>query len=498
MSTLRRLRKSEAHLRSVEAFPYSEDLRDVMVSPVLTCQPSELAVEAVRKMLDNGVSCIVVVDERGAPAGIITERDVMKRIVASDCDWDNAPVSDFMTPEPVTLEPGDSVYRALSVLSLKDIKHLPLVEDGKVGGIVTFRQILKLRYPEPMAYITRIAESRNSGDLKKIREDLPGLVALKLGIGISAYDVVRMLSLINQDIHRRAFELVLQELGEPPAPCCLFLTGSHGRLENLLSTDQDHGMIIADSPANSPNNQVQYSEYYMRLTATYSEWLLSIGYPTCPGYVMSMNPTWRKSLSEWKQQIKYWLDAQVPNLARFITVLFDSTPIYGETALFDEMMEFAFKDIGKHHDALRLLHEEESTHKAPLGIFGRFIVEKSDEHWDELDVKKSGLQMLVEGVRILALLHRVNETSTLKRIAALVEGGFVHPDEGEYFEASFRELLYFALKGQVEKHQKGHRIDTYIKPRRLSPREKEILRHSLRSITHLQGLIAGEFGEMVI
>jgi len=494
LSRLRNIQGQGEFLKVSEAFPYNEDLRSVMVSPVLTCRPEDTPMSVIKKMANAGVSCIVVVDDEDRPAGIMTERDVLKHLAQEDCDMGSTRVSDCMSPRLVTLSPGDSIYRALSTLNLRGIKHLPLVEGGKVAGIVTMRQLLKLRYPEPIMFIERIAEAGDAAALRAIKEDLPQLAAMKFGTGRGAYDVVTMLSLINQDIHRRAFELILLRLGDPPAPCCLFLTGSHGRLENLLSTDQDHGLIIADSP----DGQTQYSEYYMELTGAFSGMLDDIGYPTCPGYIMSMNPTWRKSLSEWKQQIRYWLDAQVLNLARFLTVLFDSTPIYGDTPLFHEMMDFAFEELGKHHEALRVLHEEESRHRAPIGIFGQFIVEKSDGHRGELDVKKSGLQMLVEAVRILSLLHRIRETSTLKRITALVEGGFVHPDEGEYFEASFRELMRFALSSQVEKHIMGQKIDTYINPRGLSPREKEILRHSFRSVSLLQDLTAGKFGELVI
>lgn len=492
--TLRKSREQRDLLKGAGAFPYSEELRSVMVSPVLTCSPSEPVMEAVGKMASEGVSCIVAMGGDGLPTGILTERDVLKRIAADRCLMPGHPVSEFMTKRPVTLSPGSSIYRALSILSLKGIKHLPLVERGRLAGIVTMRQLLKLRYPEPLMFIERIAEARSATALKEIREGLPKLAAMKLNSGISAYEIATMLSLINQDIHRRAFELILKKLGPPPAPCCLFLTGSHGRRENLLSTDQDHGMIIADSE----DDNIQYSEYYMELTEKFSMCLGDIGYPTCPGYIMSMNPTWRKSLSEWKQQIRYWLDAQVLNLARFLTVLFDSTPIYGETALFDEMIDFAFVELGKHHEALRVLHEEEGSHRAPLGVFGRFIVDKTDGHRGELDVKKSGLQMLVEAVRVLSLLHRIKETSTLNRITALVEGGFIHPDEGEYFEASLRELLHFALASQVEKHLKGMAIDTYINPRELSPRDRETLKHSFKSVSLLQDLTAAEFGELVI
>ena len=58
-------------------------------------------------------------------------------------------------------------------------------------------------------------------------------------MGMRAYDVVVMLSLINQDIHRKAFELAIRDTGDPPGACCLFLTGSHGRLENLLDEEYE-------------------------------------------------------------------------------------------------------------------------------------------------------------------------------------------------------------------------------------------------------------------
>ena len=61
-----------------------------------------------------------------------------------------------MTADPVTLSPGDTIYRALSILSAKKIKHLPLEEDGRITGMVTLRRLLKLRYPEPMSLMESI------------------------------------------------------------------------------------------------------------------------------------------------------------------------------------------------------------------------------------------------------------------------------------------------------------------------------------------------------
>jgi CBS domain-containing protein len=492
-ATLRKLRQKREALYGIESFPYGEELRSVMVAPVYTCQEGEPVREVVEEMSRRGVSCVVVVNELDGPVGIMTERDVMRRIVASGGAGKlDAAVSEVMTPGPVTLSPGDSVYRGLSVLYSMGIKHLPLVSGGRTAGIVTLRQLLKLRYPEPMIILEGIGSASGVRELRELKDRLPELSASKLGIGIMAPDVVAMISLINQDIHRRAFELVLGEMGPPPARYCLFLTGSHGRMENLLTADQDHGMVIEDGEGE------QYGGYFMELARRFSEWLGEIGFATCPGYVMSVNPTWRKSLSEWKTQLEYWVERQVPNLARYVTVFFDSVPVYGDEGLFRELDSFAWSLLSEHYEVLRVLHEEEGGHRAPTGFLGRFITEREGEHRGELDIKKSGLIFVVEGTRILALLHGIRATPTLKRISGLVEGGFIHPYDGEYLESAFKLLLHFALSAQVWKAQAGAKPDTFISPKSLSPRDREMLRHAFRAVSTLKDIIATEFGELVL
>jgi CBS domain-containing protein len=494
-SSLNILKERKEALRSTESFPYSEELSEVMIKDVVTCAPMEIVNTVVKRMVGKKITSSIVINTKGKLIGILTEGDIMRRIVSVDGVTSmSARVEEVMTKNPVSLSPEDSIYRALSVLSVKGVKHLPLVREGRPVGLVTLRQLLKLRYPEPMTIVESISRACDASDLKAAKEGVSDLAARKLSIGVRAFDIVTMVSLINQDIHRRAFELALEKLGDPPSGCCLFLTGSHGRRENLLVTDQDHGMIIADTS----DGITQYSEYYMELTNDFSHMLIDIGFSWCPGYIMSVNPTWRKSLSEWKIQIRYWLNAQVANLTRFLTVLFDSIPIYGETHLFNEMMDFAFSELSKHHEALRILHEEEGHHKVPTGLLGRFITERSGPHRGQLDIKKSGLIFMVEAVRILALQHGIRATSTLKRIEELVKGGVIHSDDGEYFEASYRLLLSFALNAQVEKHLSGKPIDTYISPDKLSPREKDVLRRAFKSTTMLKGFIASEFGELVL
>lgn len=493
-ASLKNLQAKKESLQRIETFPYSENLGSVMDSGIYTCSPEISVREAVRQMTVKGISSVVVVDGESRPLGILTEKDVIRRVVAVDgVDIETTTVGAVMTREPVVLRPENTIYRALAVQSSRGIKHLPLVEDGRLVGIVTLRQLLKLRYPEPMMLVEEIKDASATEALRLVKEKIPKIVHADLGSGRNAYDIVIKVSLINRDLHRRVLELALEQMGAPPVPFCMYVTGSHGRLENLLTPDQDHGMIIADN-----DGERQYDEYFVELTSLFSANLDRVGFVKCPGYIMSSNPLWRKSLQEWKQQVTFWMETQVREMGRFCTVLFDAAPMHGDRRLFGDLMDFSHGLLGRHREVLRVMHEEEGGHQVPTGFFGRFITERRGGHRGELEVKRSGLLFVVEGIRILALLHGIRATSTTKRIIALVDGGFVHADDGEYFEAAYLFLLHLALETQVEKMLAGQPVDTYLNPNQLSRRDRETLRHAYKAVSALQDLVATEFGELVL
>ncbi len=495
LASLRRLQQEQEALQPGELFSYSEELRSVMVSPVHICSPEDDLEAAIGTMAREGISSLVAVDLKGDPVGIVTERDVLRTIAGvGGCEIDRTPVSQVMTPNLLTLAPGASVYRALFLLYSTGVKHLPLVEDGRLAGIVTLRQLLKLSYPQPMRLIEAIAGAADLEALREIKARLPQLAASRLSRGMHAYDVVAMISLINQDLHRKAFEFALGETGLPPATCCLFLTGSHGRMENLLVTDQDYGLIIADGAGDA----AEADAYFAAAAETFTAHLETLGFERCPGQVMATNPVWRQSLAGWKRQLDHWFKGQVPKLGRYVTVLFDAIPVWGDGGLFRELDDYAFDLLARHHEVFRILHEEEAGHRVPTRLLGGFVTERSGVHRGKIDIKRSGLIFVVEAVRILALRHGVRETSTLKRLAALADRGYLHADDGEYYQTAFRFLQYFALDSQVKKAVAGEQPDTWLNPKHLSPLHRQMLRQAYKAVTALQGTVATEFGELVL
>ena len=112
-----------------------------MTRSLLTVSPEATLGEAAARMAERGVGAVVVL-EGDAIAAILTERDVM-RAVASGQDG-SAAVADWMTRHPDTIEPTDTTDHAASLMIHGGFRHLPVIEDGKVVGIVSIRDLMRV------------------------------------------------------------------------------------------------------------------------------------------------------------------------------------------------------------------------------------------------------------------------------------------------------------------------------------------------------------------
>ncbi len=108
----------------------------------LTISPETTARVAVAEMVDQRIGCMFVV-EGGELVGVFTERDVLLKM-SSELEELDKPVSDFMTPSPVTISKEDSIAYALHLMDLGGYRHLGIVAaDGKPTGVISIRDILR-------------------------------------------------------------------------------------------------------------------------------------------------------------------------------------------------------------------------------------------------------------------------------------------------------------------------------------------------------------------
>ncbi len=109
-------------------------VKDIMAKEVVTIETSKTVFEAAELMSSNGVSCLIVVI-KGFPVGIITERDVVRRIVAKRSSLD-VKVTEVMTKTLITVDPETSLKDAARVMSNNKIRRLPVLKNNKLVGIV--------------------------------------------------------------------------------------------------------------------------------------------------------------------------------------------------------------------------------------------------------------------------------------------------------------------------------------------------------------------------
>ncbi len=123
---------------------------DLMTADVLTATPSETIAAVSARMGDRKVGSIVVVDD-ARPVGILTERDMIK-VAASGTDTSVAKVSEWMTENPDTVEPDVDVDDAFHRLTEHGYRHMPVVQDSKLVGIVSLRDLVRIAQIRPVEH----------------------------------------------------------------------------------------------------------------------------------------------------------------------------------------------------------------------------------------------------------------------------------------------------------------------------------------------------------
>jgi CBS domain-containing protein len=122
-------------------------LRDILNNKgrqVHTIQPQESILDAVKKLVAHGVGALIVLDKDSRIVGIITERDILRLSATSGDRFGQLLVGDHMTRDLVTANSAATVEDAMLVMNQRRIRHLPVVEEGTLVGIVSQGDLVKV------------------------------------------------------------------------------------------------------------------------------------------------------------------------------------------------------------------------------------------------------------------------------------------------------------------------------------------------------------------
>lgn len=134
---------------------FSQRVRYVMEQKrLLTASPEVTVSDAAKRMADRKVGAIMVVEGESL-VGIFTERDALVRVMAPDRDAKTTRLADVMTPAPKTIAPDKSFGYALLMMYENGFRHVPVVEDGRLIGVVSARNALDPELEELLAESAR-------------------------------------------------------------------------------------------------------------------------------------------------------------------------------------------------------------------------------------------------------------------------------------------------------------------------------------------------------
>jgi len=118
---------------------------DVITEQVIySLGETDSVLDGANLMVRHDISAVVIFGKDNKMLGIVTERDLTRRVLADELDPGSTPLSEVMTDNPDTLSPDDAVYDALELMRTRRYRHLPVMKDDRVCGMVSIRDIYEV------------------------------------------------------------------------------------------------------------------------------------------------------------------------------------------------------------------------------------------------------------------------------------------------------------------------------------------------------------------
>ena len=484
--SLEELRTQTGLMGDTERLLYSLAVSDVPSSAPLLCPQSTTIREAAQMLAKSKATCVFVTDASGQAVGIVTDRDFAEKVVAQARPLDTT-VSDVMSKPVIAVESNERLFHALLAMVSRDIHHVLVTERGRPAGVLTAHDLMVLQGKSPLNVVRFVEAQSNMRDLAAAQTRISGLIPLLLREGAKASHVTRVIAEVNDRLMVKILQFAENKLGPAPVPYCWVVLGSEGRREQTFKTDQDNALIFSDD-TDGPAR-----DYFAQLTAFAQDGLLTCGYPLCTGNYMASNPRWRQAVEQWQNYFRTWMTEAELHGTEDALIFFDMRPVGGDFSLFRALRAQSregLKEAGLFKSVLACVS---TTHRPPTGFFRNFVVERSGEHKNQLDLKTYGTGPIVNVARLFALHYGIPETNTSDRLTALVSAS---PENAELFRDlldAFEFLTLLRLECQLHQVREGQPLSNFIAPDSLTHLQRSLLKEAFRTTARAQALVEDTF-----
>ncbi|GAB3595282.1 Arabinose 5-phosphate isomerase KdsD [Corynebacterium faecale] len=461
-------------------------LGEFKINNPVSVDPGVSIQQAAQTMEEHRVSSLLIQTD-GELIGIATDRDMRGRVVAAGLDISQA-VSTIMTPNPRTATSQDLAFEAMLLMAELRIHHLPIVDEGRISGIVTSADIMRLLRHDPIYLTADLSRKNTVEELSNTYQSASEVAARFIDRGASAEEVSSLLTVAADSLARRLLTLGEEKFGAPPVPYAFVVVGSQGRKEMGLASDQDNCLLLDNS-----YDEREHGDYFAALTDFVCRGLDRAGQVLCPGDMMASNPEWRKTESQWLDTFHDWIQAPEPDALLNAQIFFDFRAIHGEFEKAKEVHQAAVemaRGARRFHAHLAALAARRDP---PVGFFRNFVVERSGEYGATLDVKKGGTAGIVQMARLYALATGSDAIGTRERLESAAGHGHVSTRGAQDLLDAFEFLGSIAFQHQSYLIKTGEKPNYHIDPKNLGRLDRDHLRDAFTIIKGMQTALATKY-----
>jgi CBS domain-containing protein len=344
------------------------------------------------------------------------------------------------------------------------------VRDGRVAGVVTDTDLLRLYAKNPLYLLRNIERARLPEDYTRYASELAAMVETMVWSGLAPAQIGPVVSRLNDALVVRLIELAQEELGPAPVPFAWIVFGSEGRMEQTLLTDQDNALVYADDGR-------QHDTYFARLASRVVHALMAAGIPPCPGGFMATN--WRRPLASWARLFRTWVETPEPRALIEALTFFDVRVVYGTLGI--GVLDDILLTAGRAPLFMAHFARASLGLTPPLNAFRSIREEEAG-----VDLKKGGLAPIVSLARVYALEGGSPARSTLDRLARAATAGTLSHDGADTLAQGFRFLMGLRLREQLRALRAGEPVTNSVPLDHLQTGERQHLKDIFVAIREIQ------------
>jgi len=479
------LAELQRHYSQVAADQHSltRPLSEIVAREPITCRAETSLRDALKRMRDDAVRSIIVVDAGDVPIGVFTLNDLRDRVVLQELSLDT-PVARVMTRDPTTLAVTATAAEAMQLMATGGFHQMIVTDRGRVFGTVAEHDLFALQRVSLRQIHHAIRSSRTIAALAHVAGDIRNLAHNLLAQGVSAETLTRTVSALNDALTREAITRILQKHDLTNIDWCWMSLGSEGRGEQTLATDQDNALIFSAPPDLATGEELRLRHELLAFAREINDALDTLGFPRCRGGIMAGNPEWCLSEQEWRTRFTGWLAEPTPEALLRANIFFDFRALFGDSMLTDRLSHWLLSRTQGNKLFLRLMVANALQTDPPLGLIRAFVVDDDPDHPGTLDLKTRGSRIFVDAARVFALAQGIAETGTAARLRKAGEQLRIEKRHVDATVEAFHYLQVLRLRTQNRRDAGG--VPNRIDPNALNEIDRQMMKEAFRQARKLQ------------